>query len=61
MSIRNQEYNDFISFLDEDNKKIEFFVKILEVNSVVKFETRGGNIISIPTTRVLKIKEKVSK
>ena len=58
MSIRNQDFNDFISFLDEDNKKIEFYVKILEINSVVKFETKSQNIISIPIHRVLKIKQK---
>ena len=61
MQEQKEGFKDFISFLDEKGRQIEFFVKILKVNAVAKFETIDGNIISIPLHRVLKIKQKGGK
>jgi len=52
-------YDDFICFLDDSDKKITIYVRIIEMNSFVKFETKDGNIISIPQHRVLKIKQQL--
>lgn len=47
----------FICYLDDNNQRVEAFVDLIEVNSVlVKFST-NRNIVTIPFTRVLKIKE----
>jgi len=48
----------FISYLNDDGETITGFVKLLECNGFVVFET-GMNIIRIPSHRVLKIKEKI--
>lgn len=51
--------NVFISFLDERNRQIEMFVELIHVDSsFVKFKTKEGNRVMIPSCRVLKIKEK---
>jgi len=48
----------FISYVDDDDKKVSTFVDLLEfTDSVVKFKT-NHNIISLPVSRLLKIKEK---
>lgn len=47
----------FIAFLDDDNRKKEEWIIVLENNSsYVKFEYKG-KIISIPWHRILKLKE----
>ena len=46
----------FISYLNDDGKILTAYVEILEINGFVKFRT-NRNIISIPVSRVLKIKE----
>jgi len=51
-------YNDFVCYLNDDDKKIAAYVNILSINSFLTFETKEGNIISIPPHRVLKIKQK---
>jgi len=53
---RNKEV--FIVYLDDNNQSISAYVEILEINGFVKFRT-NQNIISIPQSRVLKIKEKI--
>jgi len=48
----------FISFLDENDNKIEGWFEVLEDNGIyIKFIT-STNILTIPYSRVLKIKEK---
>jgi hypothetical protein len=47
----------FIVYLNDDNERIEAYVKLIEINGFVKFKT-NQNIISIPRERVLKIKER---
>lgn len=48
----------FIAFLDEDNNKIEGLFEILLDNGLLlKFKTKE-NIITIPYSRLLKMKEK---
>ena len=55
----SDEFNDFISYLDENNRKVDFFVKIISIEtSVVTFLTQSNNQITIPLIRVLKIKQK---
>ena len=47
----------FIAYLDDDNQKREGYVEILEFNDTfVKFIT-NKNTLTIPFSRVLKIKE----
>jgi len=46
----------FISYLNDDNNVVNAYVVILEIGGFVKFRT-NDNIISIPVSRVLKIKE----
>lgn len=49
----------FISYLDERNEIREGFVTIIKFDSfLVKFKTNNNNIITIPTARILKVKEK---
>ena len=48
----------FISYLNDDNNVVSAYVEILQMNGFVKFKT-NQNIISIPQSRVLKIKEKI--
>lgn len=48
----------FISYLNDDNETISGYVSLLECNGFVIFKT-GKNIIRIPSSRVLKIKEKI--
>ena len=52
------EFNDFICFLDERNERITLYVKILAIDSMLRFLTKDGNTIGIPLHRVLKIKQK---
>lgn len=48
----------YICFLDENNIKRDGYVELIKFDaSFVKFRTRG-NIITLPTARILKIKEK---
>ena len=50
----------FVSYLNDDNKKIEGYFDILEVNeSFIKIKS-GSSIILIPIHRLLKLKEGVS-
>jgi len=52
----------FLAYLDEANQKIEGWVEIVHFDaSFVKFKTHGKNIIIIPTSRLLKIKEKAEE
>ena len=49
----------FISYIDDNGQPTNAFVEILEIkDDFVKFKTTK-NVISIPSNRVLKIKEKI--
>lgn len=49
----------FISYLDENNEKRDGFFELLKFDaSFVKFKTTNGSVITIPTIRLLKMKEK---
>jgi len=48
----------FISYLNDDDKVVSGYVILLECNGFVVFKT-NDNIIRIPSSRVLKIKEKI--
>jgi hypothetical protein len=49
----------FVSFLDERNEKIEGYFKIISSNGLL-FRLQGKNsIITIPASRILKIREKI--
>ena len=51
------EEKDFIAFLDDDDRKKEDWVNIIEKNiSYVSFEYKG-KVVTIPWSRVLKLKE----
>jgi uncharacterized protein (UPF0248 family) len=52
-----EEKKSFIAFWDDDNKKKEDWVEVIEKNvSYVKFNYQGKEI-TIPWHRVLKLKE----
>jgi ethanolamine utilization protein EutQ (cupin superfamily) len=56
MSDKNLSY---IAFYDEYNKVIDGYFEILINNGIlIKFKTSAGNIITLPYSRLLKIKEK---
>ena len=49
----------FISYLDENDNKIEGYFDIIHFDaSFIKFRTGNGNVITLPTIRLLKLKEK---
>lgn len=51
--------SDLIVFLDEDDKKTSIFVTIKEIkDSYVTFKNVSDNTITIPMSRVLKIKRR---
>jgi len=53
-----EEHEAWISYLDERNQVREGFVTIVKFDGfLIKFRTKG-NIVSIPTARILKVKEK---
>ena len=53
-----KEKNSFISFLDDDDKKREDWVEVLDKNlSYVSFKYKG-KILNIPWHRILKLKER---
>lgn len=57
-----QQFSENISYIEDDGSVHNVYVKILEFTiSYVKFKTQGGTIITIPMTRVLKVKEREYK
>ena len=49
----------FVSFLNDDNQKIEgFFILVEQRDNYIKIRT-GDNILTLPYCRILKIKEAV--
>lgn len=51
----------FLSYLDDNDQKINGFVDILEFDkSFIKFQT-DKNVITIPSSRILKLKEERDK
>ena len=48
----------FISYLNDDGQVTSAYVELLECNGFVVFKT-SQNIIRIPSSRVLKIKERI--
>jgi hypothetical protein len=47
----------YICYLDDNDKKVDAFVEILETNfTFVKFAT-NRNVITIPFSRIIKLKE----
>ena len=49
----------FIGYLDDNDKKIEAWVNIIDIkDSYITFKTHGDNVILLPTWRILKIKVK---
>jgi uncharacterized protein (UPF0248 family) len=53
---------DFISYLDENGEKKDSNVEIVSISDgFVKFRTVQNNYITIPSHRILKIKERREK
>lgn len=49
--------DSFLIYIDDDDKRKEAYVEVLESNeNFIKFAT-VKNIITIPTTRIVKLKE----
>jgi len=54
-----REYEAFVSYLDIDNKTIEgWYVVVGDNGWALKFKTSGGNILTIPHCRILRLKER---
>ena len=55
----NEEKEVWISYLDEDNQRREGYVQLIHMDSsMIKFKTKG-NLIILPTSRILKIKQRL--
>ncbi len=51
----------FLSYLDENDIKREGYVELVYLDSsMIKFKTKG-NLISLPTSRILKLKQKLNE
>ena len=49
----------FISYLDENNFKREGYFELIKFDAAfIKFKTINGSIITLPTARLLKLKER---
>ena len=49
----------FICYLDENNEKREGYFELIKFDaSFIKFKTTNGSVITLPTIRLLKMKEK---
>jgi len=54
-----EKYSDFVKFIDDDGEPKEWFVKVVKISgSFLSFETMDGNLISIPSHQVIKVKQK---
>lgn len=52
----------WICYIDERNIKREGYFELIHLDSsFVKFKTNNGNLITIPTIRILKIKERIDE
>jgi len=50
----------FISYLDDNDKTRNGYFEIIFSNGfIIKFRTNDGNIITLPYSRILKIKERI--
>lgn len=50
----------FVSYINENGLKQDVWVKVLDANGfMIKFKTKEGNIVMIPYSRILKIKQKL--
>lgn len=50
----------FVSFLDEQNIKVEGWFQLIEESSnFIKIQT-GSNLLTIPFSRILKVKERLN-
>jgi hypothetical protein len=57
---KEQEREIFISYLDVDNKTVEgYFIFVSDNGWAIKFKTKNNNILTIPHSRVLRLKEKL--
>ena len=57
--IKEDEFSEFISYLDDNDKKIDVFVKNITIkDGFVTFTNQSGNELSFPSHRILKIKRK---
>jgi len=55
----NETNKDFISYLDDNGEHRQIYVHIIEITQAyITFKTFGDNIITIPMTRIFKIKRK---
>jgi len=55
----NEKNKDFISYLDDNGEHRQIYVQIIEITQAyITFRTYGDNVITIPMTRIFKIKRK---
>lgn len=53
-----KDFSDLIIYIDENNEIKEAYVNILKIEPLISFETKAGNILSIPQQRLIKLKQK---
>ena len=50
--------DSFIIYKNDDDRQVNAYVEILELNAgFIKFKTNSGNIITLPISRLIKLKE----
>ena len=50
----------FIIYLNDDNRQVSAYVSISDIkDGLISFKT-NNNLIAIPTSRIIKIKEKIA-
>ena len=55
----DSECRDLLIFIDDDGEQKSHYVKLLEVNTTfIRYETDAKNEVTLPFTRVVKIKQR---
>ena len=57
MRCERNSFSDFVVFLDDNDQRREVYCKVLEINSFVTFELTSGKVLTLPPSRILKIKQ----
>jgi len=59
---RCEKMKDFIAFLDDNDRKVEAFVEVIEINqNFISFKSFQNNMLVIPMHRILKLKRKLNE
>lgn len=56
--VKEGKFKCFLSFLDENNKTVNGVFNVINLGTLISFETQNGNVQVIPSSRLLKAKFK---